>query len=284
MNRNRITTLFAGTVLVGAVGCGSSDGGGPTKSSDISPNAPAGAQVTWKVLSSVNTDDGHSIQFVQLRTGDVVIDEKFPTGLQSLFGDTRKKSMAELYRVVQPDSPVPQEIVDADARLAEKRAARVTAPATPVAGLPAEPQQGAAGPKFYTAGQQAWFQSTICTESDIDFCQQNGPGGPAILGRWDVGSHVEDFGMVGSEYASICGANCPVSFTLDYGCNDLANSNPTACGEGTIYFTYLYAGQTGHWIRLNDSRWQRGIIAGEFGSGGPFSLAERSYVCFDSAC
>ena len=249
--------------LFGVLGCGTANGGPTTEKT----GAPS-----WKVLATVTTADQQTVKFVQLAPGDVLIEQVYPIGMSPLVGgEDKKKPLADVYRLIKPNDPVPKELVDADALVAAARARSVQSPVD-VPAPPTEARAVKSGPKFYTAGEQQWFQQHYCTEFGNVFCDQEGPGGSAIQGPWKDDSHINVAGMVGSEYAQSCGSTCPVSVVLtEWVCNG-------SCGEQQVYFTTIYAGQNWEWTRATGTfNWYRGLIGGEFGSGGPFSLAEAVF-------
>jgi hypothetical protein len=164
---------------------------------DASSSDSPGTASTPTVLASVDKGNGHVIEFLQLVSGELVVSEQAPLSTPPILSDRRGMTASELYRIVQPDGPVPRAIVDADARAAEQLKAPRTKIAPPPKDL--EPVDGSRK-TFYTAGQQTWFKSTFCANNsqtaNLQACIQ---GFSFVNAGWNYGEQYSFVYLNGSE-------------------------------------------------------------------------------------
>ena len=114
-----VTSLSLG--LFGVLGCGTASSTGPT--------AERNAGGSWKVLATVTTADQKTVKFVELAPGDVLIEQVYPIGTSApVDAETKTKPLADVYRSIRPNTLVPQELIDADVRVAAARAQGVRSP------------------------------------------------------------------------------------------------------------------------------------------------------------
>lgn len=195
-SRDSKCLLFLGPALC-ALGCGSADGPAPSEGNPA-PVAQSTAEATMreKVLLSVTIEDGHTVDFHQLENGETLVTE---TGREFQEPALKKaagiRTLAGIYKAIQPSTDVPDVLVAADARAATVvHAVEVTTP-------PAETPTGGAGPKFYTAAEQTWFKNTFCANNSdttsLVMCQQG--FGPSLFSGWVVGGQFSSQSWLGSE-------------------------------------------------------------------------------------
>jgi hypothetical protein len=159
-----------------------------------SPSAPQEA----RILATVDLGDGHTVVFQEFPSGILSVAEaskSFQTPV--LLGNIAfGKSMANIYRMIQPKGHVPDSLVSADAHLARQKS--IAAPQR----IPDPPQieSWGRGPKPYDAGNQAWFKQTFChdnfgTDSLVNCIQAF----DWIHSGWQRGAIVSFDTMVGCE-------------------------------------------------------------------------------------
>jgi hypothetical protein len=193
------------------------------------PSAPREA----RSLSSIHIEEGHDIVFEESPSGMFIVTENARIFQKPLLGETFGRSLADMYRMVQPNGKVPDSLVSADDRLAARRSEPVSAP------LPDPPLVPGAGrgPKLYNAGEQAWFKQTFCHDSaDPLSLLQCVQGWDWITSGWQLGAIFAGETMVGSE-------GSPASLDLYWwnGHNEVKFSNYTVYpGTYTWYYVPYY--------------------------------------------
>jgi hypothetical protein len=82
-----------------------------------------------RTLSSIHIEEGHDIVFEESPSGMFIVTENARIFQKPLLGETAfGRSLADMYRMVQPNGKVPDSLVSADARLAVRRSGPVSAP------------------------------------------------------------------------------------------------------------------------------------------------------------
>lgn len=151
-----------------------------------------------KTLASVNIEEGHNIVFQELSSGMFMVTENTKIFQTPLLGHAAfGKSLADMYRMVQPKGKVPDALVLADAHLA---ALRSKPPSAPAPNRPPQAEGAGTGPRLYDAGEQAWFKQAFCHDSpdplSLVSCVQ---GWDWISTRWRDGAIFAGETLVGSE-------------------------------------------------------------------------------------
>jgi hypothetical protein len=156
------------------------------------------------ILYSITTEEGHTITFHEIRSGGFFITENATLSQKPLLNEALvgEKSLADIYRIIQPKGNIPNALKEADARISALKLKLITPPAL-IPNIPSPPKLSEGtekGPKLYNAGQQTWFKSTFCHDTygsaSLVNCVQ---GWSWAHSGWVKGPHFSWDSMVGSE-------------------------------------------------------------------------------------
>jgi len=144
---------------------GSEETAQPEANSQATPDSSQTSPPSMIVHATVSLGKDHEVRFVEYRPGMVgTIEEgRSMVDVPVLTSEVTKLTWEDQYRhFAGASAHLPKAMVGALARVAATPISTISAP--PAA---ADTQNVGAGPHFYNAGEQAWFNATFCNRASI---------------------------------------------------------------------------------------------------------------------